>query len=153
MAAFSVLKKIHWSDADPAGIAWFPNFFGWFENAEEELFAAALGRSRQDVLGAHDVGIPRVAAHIDYVAPVRVGTLLRVAIEVTVENPRRLRYQFEMYDTSDQRRVAHGYVRVACVTLSTFAARDFPDEVRRFVDRVQILAVEQSAAGATLPWA
>ena len=30
-------KKVHWSDTDAAGIVWFPNYFGWFEDAEEEL--------------------------------------------------------------------------------------------------------------------
>jgi acyl-CoA thioesterase FadM len=37
MAFFVVLKKVHWSDCDAAGIAWFPNYLGWFEDAEEEL--------------------------------------------------------------------------------------------------------------------
>ena len=32
-------KKVHWSDTDAAGIVWFPNYFGWFEDAEEELYA------------------------------------------------------------------------------------------------------------------
>lgn len=153
MAAFSVLKKIHWSDADPAGIAWFPNFFGWFDDAEEELYMAALGRPRHVVVADAGAGIPRVAAHIEYEAPVRVGALLRVAIDVTLENPRRMRYQFEMFDTADDRRVAHGYVRVACVSTDTFAPRDFPEVVPTFVARIQALAAEQAAAGAPLPWA
>lgn len=153
MAAFSVLKKIHWSDADPAGIAWFPNFFGWFEDAEEELFSAALGRSRQEVLSADGAGLPRVEAHIDYEAPVRIGTLLRIAIDVAVENPRRIRYRFEMFDSGAERRVAHGFVRVACVSLATFTPRDFPADVLTFAQRIQTLAGEQQASGATLPWA
>ena len=45
MAFFVVRKKVHWSDGDAAGIAWFPNYLGWFEDAEEELFAA-LGPAR-----------------------------------------------------------------------------------------------------------
>lgn len=153
MAAFSVLKKIHWSDADPAGIAWFPNFFGWFDDAEEELYTAALGRPRHEVVAEAGVGIPRVAAHIDYEAPVHVGALLRVAIDVTLDNPRRLRYQFEMIDTADDRRVARGYVRVACVSVPAFSPCDFPDVMHTFVARIQALAVEQASAAAPLPWA
>lgn len=152
MAAFSVLKKIHWSDADPAGIAWFPNFFRWFDDAEEELYMAALGQPREQVFVVHGAGIPRVAAHIDYEAPVRMGMRLRVAIDVTLEHARRLRYAFEMFDTSSGRRVAHGYVRVACVTLDTFTPRDFPDVAATFVERIHALGAEQTASGAELPW-
>lgn len=152
MAAFSVLKKIHWSDADPAGIAWFPNFFAWFDDAEEELYAVALGRQRADVFAAHGAGIPRVAAHIDYEAPVRIGMVLRVAIDARLEHPRRLRYAFEMFDTVGGTRVAHGYVRVACVTLDTFTPRDFPDDMTTFVERIQALGAAQASSGAALPW-
>jgi acyl-CoA thioesterase FadM len=153
MAYFSVLKKIHWSDADAAGIAWFPNYFGWFEDAEEELFVAALGRTRQAVLEAEGVGLPRVEAHIVYEAPVRIGMLLRIAIDAGFEHPRRMRYAFEMWDTAADRRVANGFVRVACVTLRGFTPRDFPAEVLTFAERIQAMAADQHETGAPLPWA
>ena len=46
MEYFQIRKKVHWSDTDAAGVAWFPNFLGWFEDAEEEMFAS-LGQARQ----------------------------------------------------------------------------------------------------------
>jgi acyl-CoA thioester hydrolase len=152
MAFFVVRKKIHWSDGDAAGIAWFPNFLGWFEDAEEELFAAALGRPRQALLDEGGFGMPRVEAHIRYEAPVKIGTLLRIGIDSTIENPRRLRHAFEMTREADGVRVAHGYVRVACVELESFAPRDLPDAVRQFVERIQTLAVAQTAGHAEVPW-
>ena len=60
MRFFQVRKKVHWSDTDAAGVVWFPNFLGWFEDAEEELYAAVLGRTRQAILDAHGFGMPRV---------------------------------------------------------------------------------------------
>ncbi len=152
MAYFSVLKKVHWSDGDAAGIAWFPNYLGWFEDVEEELFAAALGRSRQSLFDGEGFSMPRVEAHIRYEAPVRIGTLLRIAVDPGVENPRRIRHAFEMWDTADERRVASGFVRVACVGLPDFAPRDFPPAVLTVVERVQALAAQQ-ADGLALPWA
>lgn len=153
MAFFSVLKKIHWSDVDAAGIAWFPNYFAWFEDAEEELFLAALGRPRHTVLETGRVGLPRVEAHIRYEAPVKMGTLLRIAIDVGLENPRRLRYTFEMWDNGAERRVAAGFVRVGCMNLGDYSPRDFPAEVLDLADRVQDLALDQRERGAPLPWA
>jgi acyl-CoA thioester hydrolase len=152
MPFFVVRKKVHWSDGDAAGIAWFPNYLGWFEDVEEELYTAALGRSRQSLLDEHGFGMPRVEAHIRYEAPVRIGTLLRIGVDVTVENPRRLRHRFEMARDEDGQRVATGFVRVGCVTLADFTPRDFPDEIRQFVDRIQALAVAQTEGRAEVPW-
>ncbi len=152
MAFFVVRKKVHWSDCDAAGIAWFPNYLGWFEDAEEELFTAALGRPRQALLDGLRFGLPRVEAHVRYEAPVRIGTTLRVGIDPRVENPRRLRYAFEMSREDDGVRVATGFVRVACVNLADFTPRDLPDEVVQFVERLQALAESQRDGRAEVPW-
>ena len=152
MAFFVVRKKVHWSDGDAAGIAWFPNYLGWFEDAEEELFVAALGRSRQSLLEGERFGMPRVEAHICYEAPVRIGVLLRIGIDTTLENPRRLRHSFEMTRDDDGVRVARGYVRVGCVDLGDFTPRDLPDAVVAFVQRIQALAVAQAEGRHEVPW-
>ena len=152
MAFFQIRKKVHWSDGDAAGIAWFPNYFGWFEDVEEELFAAALGRSRQSLLDQRRFGMPRVEAHIRYEAPVRIGTLLRIGIDTTLENPRRLRHAFEMTRDGDGVRVAHGFVRVGCVDLVDFTPLDLPEVVVKFVDRIQALAVAQAEGRHEVPW-
>jgi acyl-CoA thioesterase FadM len=152
MAFFVVRKKVHWSDGDAAGIAWFPNYLGWFEDVEEELFMAALGRSRQSLLDGAGFGMPRVEAHVRYDAPVRIGTTLRIGIDTTLENPRRLRHTFEMSREDDGVRVAHGYVRVASVDLADFTPRDLPATVVSFVPRIQALAVAQAEGRHEVPW-
>ena len=90
------LKKVHWSDTDAAGIAWFPNFLGWFEDAEEELYVAVLGRTRQSLLDELAYAMPRVEASVKYRAPVRAGQVIRIGVRSVIENPRRLRHEFEI---------------------------------------------------------
>jgi acyl-CoA thioesterase FadM len=145
---FWVQKKVHWSDSDAAGIVWFPNFFGWFEDAEEELFVATLGRTRQSLLDDLRFGMPRVEASAKYRAPVKPGQIIRVGIRSTLENPRRLRHDFEMRHQTGEL-VAEGFVRVASVDLATFTPRDLPDEVRKMVDALPQAAANQSGE---LPW-
>ena len=123
-------KKVHWSDTDAAGIVWFPNYFGWFEDAEEELYAVVVGRHRQALLDEHRFAMPRVEASAKYQAPVRAGQLIRIGIAATIENPRRLRYDFEMRIDADDTLIAEGFVRVACVDRETFKPRDFPPSCR-----------------------
>jgi acyl-CoA thioester hydrolase len=147
-----VLKKVHWSDTDAAGIVWFPNFFGWFEDAEEEIYVAATGHTRQWLLDQHAFAMPRVDASAKYRAPVRAGELIRVGIASTLENPRRLRHDFEMRREPDGVLLAEGLVRVACVDAATFKPQDFPAPVLELVKNLPAAAEEQRTGGGAMPW-
>jgi acyl-CoA thioester hydrolase len=144
---FWVQKKVHWSDSDAAGIVWFPNYFGWFEDAEEELYAAVLGRSRQSLLEELGFGMPRVEATAKYRSPVKPGQTIRIGIRSTLENPRRLRHDFEMRHEGGLL-IAEGFVRVACVDRATFTPRDLPAEVLQMVERLPEATKQQTDA----PW-
>jgi acyl-CoA thioester hydrolase len=147
---FRVEKKVHWSDTDAAGIVWFPNFFGWFEDAEEEIFTATLGRTRQSLLDELKFGMPRVEATAKYRSPVRAGETVRIGIASTLENPRRLRHDFEMRNEAGTL-LAEGFVRVASVDLATFTPCDLPAEVVKMVERLPELAAQQQR-NQTFPW-
>jgi acyl-CoA thioesterase FadM len=147
---FWVEKKVHWSDTDAAGIVWFPNFFGWFEDAEEEIFTAALGRTRQSLLDELQFGMPRVEATAKYRSPVRAGETIRVGIASTLENPRRLRHDFEMRNAVGTL-LAEGFVRVASVDLASFTPRDLPAEVVRMVELLPEAAARQMR-DRIFPW-
>jgi acyl-CoA thioester hydrolase len=151
MAYFQILKKVHWSDTDAAGIAWFPNFLGWFEDAEEEMFAS-LGQARQVLMDRHRFGMPRVEVSARFRAPARAGQLVRIGIETTVENPRRLRHQFEIRDDDSSQLLAEGFVRVGCVSVDTFQPRDLPHEVVQVLSGLGDLAVRQARGEVALPW-
>ena len=58
---FWVLKKVHWSDTDAAGIVWFGNSLRFFEEAEDELFRA-LGRTRLELIRDLGILMPSVEA-------------------------------------------------------------------------------------------
>jgi acyl-CoA thioester hydrolase len=148
---FQIRKKVHWSDTDAAGVVWFPNFLGWFEDAEEELFAS-LGRTRQSLLDTHSFGMPRVEVQARFRAPARAGQVVRIGIRTTVENPRRLHHAFEIRDDTTQHLMAEGFVRVACVDSATWSARDLPDDVLRLVSGLPDLAARQARGAVELPW-
>ncbi|MGE3277477.1 MAG: acyl-CoA thioesterase [Vicinamibacterales bacterium] len=149
---FQVRKKVHWSDTDAAGVVWFPNFLGWFEDAEEELYASILGRSRQSVLDAHGFGMPRVEVSVKYRSPARAGQVVRVGLRSTLEHARRLRHDFEVRDDGDARLLAEGFVRVASIDLAAFMPRDLPPEIADMVDAQPAAIARQAAGDAELPW-
>ncbi|HQZ40262.1 MAG TPA: thioesterase family protein [Vicinamibacterales bacterium] len=151
MAYFQIRKKVHWSDTDAAGVVWFPNFLGWFEDAEEEMFTS-LGQARQALLERHRFGMPRVEVSAKFRAPARAGQVVRVGIETTVENPRRLRHQFEIRDENSGQLLAEGFVRVGCVSVDTFQPRDLPHEVTQVLSGLGDLAERQARGEVELPW-
>jgi acyl-CoA thioesterase FadM len=152
MPYFWLHKKIHWSDCDAAGVVWFPNFLGWFEDAEEELYSAVLGRTRQSLLDDLRFGMPRVEVSTKYRAPVRAGQLVRIGIASTLENPRRLRHDFQIREDSADTLLAEGFVRVACVDLASFIPRDLPDPVREMVQQLPVASARQARGELEIPW-
>lgn len=151
MAFFSIRKKVHWSDSDAAGVVWFPNFLGWFEDAEEELFAA-LGKRRQTLLDELSFAMPRVEAQIRYASPARPGQIVRIGIDAAIVNNRRMKYTFEMRDDETERLMAYGNVRIASVDLKTFTPRDFPEEIVALIKGVPTLIERQVRGEAEIPW-
>jgi acyl-CoA thioester hydrolase len=148
---FWIRKKVHWSDTDAAGVVWFPNFLGWFEDAEEELYAS-LGRPRQALLDQHRFGMPRVELQTTFHSPARAGQIVRVGLRSRIENPRRLRHDFEIREDATDRLLATGSVRVGCIDGAAFTPRDLPDEVIRLFDRLPELAERQAQGQIEIPW-
>jgi acyl-CoA thioester hydrolase len=148
---FWIRKKVHWSDTDAAGVVWFPNFLGWFEDAEEELYAS-LGRPRQMLLDEFRFGMPRVELQTKFHSPARAGQIVRVGLRSRIENPRRLRHEFEIREDTTDRLLATGSVRVGCIDGMTFTPRDLPDEVIRLFEKLPELAERQANGQIEIPW-
>jgi acyl-CoA thioester hydrolase len=151
MPLFVIRKKVHWGDADAAGVVWFPNFLGWFEDAEEELYAA-LGKPRQALLDDLAFNLPRVEVHIRYASPARPGQTVRIGVDAAIINPRRMKYTFDIRDDGTGRLLASGTVRVACVDGKAFTPRDFPDELVAMIGTLPALIARQANGDVEIPW-
>jgi acyl-CoA thioester hydrolase len=148
---FWIRKKVHWSDTDAAGAVWFPRFLGWFEDAEEELYAS-LGRPRQRLLDELKFGMPRVEIHTKFHSPVRAGEVVRVGLDSRVEHARRIRHEFEIRQDESDHLLAKGFVRVACVDSGTFQPRDLPSEVITLLEQMPEFADRQAKGAVEIPW-
>lgn len=63
--------RVRWSEADPAGIAFYPRFFEWFDIATEALFES-VGLPWPEIFPKYRVvGVPIVESGARFVAPVR----------------------------------------------------------------------------------
>src|SRR5258708_37867936 len=86
MVANGLTVKVRWSEADPAGIVFYPRFFEWFDLGTEALFES-VGRPWRELFpAARIVGVPIVETGARFASPVRYGD--EVSIQTTVSEAR-----------------------------------------------------------------
>jgi YbgC/YbaW family acyl-CoA thioester hydrolase len=79
----SLTLRMRWGEADPAGIAFYPRFFEWFDVAAGALFAAIGEPWDRAFRDRRIIGVPVVEASATFHAPVRVGDEMTIESEVT----------------------------------------------------------------------
>ena len=129
--SFTTELQIRWSDCDPAGSVYYPNYFTLFETA---LFAfmEARGRTWPALMRDHAVGFPRVEARCRYLGPAATGDRLRVTLRVLEVRARGLTIGFDIAHV-DGRAVAAGQVGFVAIALDPTLppqAIELPAEVR-----------------------
>src|SRR5688572_31462698 len=94
---FEVRFQTYWADVDAAGIVYFPHFFRFVEQAEEELFRAA-GESRLKMIEENQVWMPRVEAFSKFSRPIKHGAAIRVRLSPQLQGRKTVRYDYEIVD-------------------------------------------------------
>src|SRR5262245_34152267 len=88
--------KVRWSEADPAGIVFYPRFFEWFDLATEALFES-LGLPWAMIFPKYRiVGVPIVESGARFAAPVRYGDAVRIRSTVTEVQGKTFRMEHEV---------------------------------------------------------
>ena len=96
MTTHQLALKVRWSEADPAGIVFYPRFFEWFDLATEALFEA-VGLPWPVIFPQHRiVGVPIVESGARFVSPVRYGDEVTVRSTVTDIKTRTFRIEHEI---------------------------------------------------------
>jgi acyl-CoA thioester hydrolase len=129
---FEMRVQTYWSDSDAAGIVFFPNYFRFFEQAEEELFRSG-GKQRQAMLEAHHVWMPRVEVFTKFSQRIRNGHAIRVRLTPQFKGEKTVRYDFEILDDESGGKAAEGYVTVVCVDAESFKATRIPESIRNVI--------------------
>jgi len=128
-AMFEVRLQTYWGDADAVGIVFFPNYFKFVAQAEEELYRAC-GIMKDKLMEKHQLWIPRVEVFAKFSIPIRNGAAIRVRLKPTFPGEKAIRYDFEIADDRVERILSEGYITVVCVDRSTFEPVAVPDAIR-----------------------
>ncbi|WP_435183575.1 acyl-CoA thioesterase [Halobellus sp. EA9] len=119
--------KCAWGDADPHGIAYYPNLIDAMHCAGEELMDD-LGVAYWDIPEEYGVHLPIVSMDTDFERPVEVGDVLTISVEPDVGN-KSLGLEFTATDADGKTRFSAREQHV-CVSKADNEPEPLPDEVR-----------------------
>lgn len=121
-------RRVHFYEADPAGIVHFSWFPRYMEEAEHALWREA-GLSIAPVDG--NIAFPRVAMSFDFHRPLRFEDEFEVHIRIAAMGRASLRYTCSVSHAGET--VATGSLTIACVSRGdggAMRATPIPDDIR-----------------------
>lgn len=125
---FTRERLIRFSDCDPAGIVFYPQYFVMFNGLVEDWFNDGLGVAYHDLLMRRRVGLPTVHLQADFKAVSRLGDRVQLQLAVARLGRRSLTLQLRCVGAG---KGAHAD------TLATAAPAVTPgDDVRMTVEQV-----------------
>ena len=132
---FEVKLQTYWGDSDAVGIVFFPNYFKFVAQAEEEFYRAA-GLLKDKLMDKHQIWLPRVEVFAKFIFPIRNGAAIRVRLNPSFPGEKTVRYDFEIQDEKG-RGVSEGYVTAVCVDRTTFEPKAIPEVIRNAIASLQ----------------
>ena len=75
-------RGIRFSDCDPAGMVFFPQYFVMLNAVVEDWFTQALGVNYAQLLGERRIGLPTVALQSEFRAPCRMGDTVEFRLQL-----------------------------------------------------------------------
>ena len=132
---FQQSRAIRFSDCDPAGMVFFPQYFVMLNAVVEDWFTQALGVNYAQLLGQRRIGLPTVALQSEFRAPCRMGDAVEFRLQLERMGSRSLTLRVDC---------VHGpvcCVQIRQVLVSTSLAHDgaieIPQDVREGAARWQ----------------
>ena len=135
MSAFRVPRRIRFSDCDPAGIVFYPQYFVMFNGLMEDWVDGPLGIGFADLVARRRIGLPTVRLEADFRAVSRFGDDVVLSLEVERLGGKSLTLALRCLAAGDgELRMAMRQV-VVTTSLETHAAIEVPADLRAAIER------------------
>ena len=127
--SFSAQRTVRFSDCDPAGIVFFPQYLVMLNGFVEQWFDEGLRVPYATLLGPRRVGLPTVRLEVDFTAISRHGDVLTLQCEVERLGRSSLTLSTTFQAADGELRLRARQVLV-CTSLLTHKPQPLPDDVR-----------------------
>ena len=120
--------RVRYAETDKMGVAYYANYFVWFEVARADLLRA-LGWTYREM--EHEgVLLPVIEAHCDYHRSARYDDELTVKTEGRLLSPIRMEFKYEVWRVADTVLAASGRTVHAALDTSGKPCR-LPQRIRK----------------------
>lgn len=127
--AFIAQRQVRFSDCDPAGIVFFPQYLVMLNGVVEEWFERALSIPYAALIGARRIGLPTVRLEVDFTAVSQHGDALQWQVAVARLGRSSLTLQHTCSGEGGELRLRALQVLV-CTSLASHRPQALPDDVR-----------------------
>ena len=140
MPTYRRKHKIHFSECDPAGIVFYPQYFVLFNDLIESWFDEMLPEEGyHGVIGGRRVGMPTVRLEVDFKAVSKMGDEVWLAIDVERLGEKSLTLAWACTGADGLLRMA-AHQTIVTTSLDTHQSIGIPDDIR--------VAIENAIAAA-----
>ncbi len=126
---FTHRHTVRFGEIDYAGIVYYPNFFDFFQQAEEE-FMGHIGYPYHHLLGVLKQGFPILHVEADFKRPVRYGDVLEVDLTVARMGNSSVTFRFRARKAGARAPCAEAEIAHALIDTRSFKPFRIPDAMR-----------------------
>jgi 4-hydroxybenzoyl-CoA thioesterase len=131
--------KIHFSECDPAGIVFYPQYFVLFNDLIESWIDELVPQGYHGVIGERRIGMPTVHLDVDFKAVSRMGDEVWLSLEVERIGNKSLALAWECRGVDGVVRMSARQTLVT-TALDTHQAIAVPDDLREAIERAAGIA-------------
>jgi 4-hydroxybenzoyl-CoA thioesterase len=99
---FTVQRLVRFSDCDPAGMVFYPQYFVMLNGLIEDWFTQGLQVNYAEFLGVRKLGLPMASLQCDFRRPSRMGEQIALHLRLVRIGKRSLTLAVSCTDTSEQ---------------------------------------------------
>ena len=153
LAHFVAQRVVRFSDCDPAGIVFFPQYLVMLNGVVEQWFDDALGIPYAQLIGARRLGLPTVRLEVDFKAVSRHGDKLAWHLSVAKLGHSSLTLQHECHggEGGDHALRLRARQVIVCTSLLTHKPQALPDDVRAAIVAQAVVAPTTPGLSARRP--
>lgn len=130
---FSRPYTIRFSDCDPAGIVFFPQYFVMFNGTVEDWITQGLGVGYRHLVIERQVGLPTVHLDVDFTAISRMGDEVTLELEIIRLGSKSLKLEHRCVGTDGSLRARVEQV-IVTTSLETHESIEIPDDLRAAIE-------------------
>ncbi|MGH8785345.1 MAG: acyl-CoA thioesterase [Cupriavidus necator] len=130
-------RQIRFSECDPAGIVFYPQYFVMFNNLMEAWVDHGLGIGFNDLITRRRIGLPTVRLEADFRTVSRMGDRVILSLAVERVGTRSLGLALNCTSAGGELRMAVRQV-IVTTSLDTHRAIPVPADLRAAIERCTV---------------